>query len=167
MNLLDQFKKIKTFVFDMDGVLTDGTLIVQSGTEWLRKMHIRDGYAIKEATDKGYRIVIISGSSSGPVKKRLKLLGVKDVYMSECDKKERLAKYMKKHALNADEILYMGDDIPDYGVMKIVGLASMPNDGADELKTICKYISPYKGGEGCVRDVIEKVLKLNNDWIVE
>ena len=167
MNILEQFKDIKTFVFDMDGVLTDGTLLIYSGTEWLRKMHIRDGHALKEASEKGYRIIIISGSSSVPVKKRLHLLGVKDVYMSEPDKKERLEKYIKKHSLNPQEILYMGDDVPDVTCMQMVGLPCMPNDGAHELKGISKYISPYKGGEGCVRDVIEKVMKLNNKWSAE
>jgi 3-deoxy-D-manno-octulosonate 8-phosphate phosphatase (KDO 8-P phosphatase) len=164
MNVLEQFARVKTFIFDMDGVITDGTLIIQSGSEWLRTMHMRDGHAMKEASKKGYRVVILSGSFSGPMKKRLKFLGAKDVFMSIVNKKEKLQSYIKKHNLNPEEILYMGDDMPDIACMKMVGLPAIPHDAADDLRPIARYISPFKGGHGCVRDVIEKVLKLNNDW---
>ncbi|CAN5206777.1 HAD-IIIA family hydrolase [soil metagenome] len=164
MNILEDFRHIKAFVFDMDGVLTDGTLIIQSRTEWLRKMHIRDGHAISVAAKKGYRIAIISGSFSDPMKKRLKYLGVQDVYMRVADKQERLLRYMKKFNLSANEVLYMGDDIPDICCLKIAGLSCMPADGAHELQTFVRYVSPQKGGDGCVRDVIYKVLKLNGHW---
>jgi 3-deoxy-D-manno-octulosonate 8-phosphate phosphatase (KDO 8-P phosphatase) len=164
MNIFAEFKMVKTFVFDMDGVLTDGTLLLLKGDEWLRKMHIRDGHALQLAAKKGYRIVVLSGGISEPVKKRLRLLGVHDVYMLVTDKKIKLEKYIQKHALPAAEILYMGDDVPDLKSMQIVGLPCCPADAASELKQLSKYISPFKGGEGCVRDVIEKVLKLNGDW---
>ena len=162
--LLQEFKAITTFVFDMDGVLTDGTLLHLSGTKWLRRTSMRDGHAIKEASKKGYRIVVLSGSISRPVKKRMEFLGVSDVFMAVADKKEKLQDYMKTHSLKAEEVLYMGDDIPDYQCMRIAGLSCCPADAATEIKQAAKYISPFKGGEGCVRDVIEKVLKLHDKW---
>lgn len=164
MNSLENLKSIKTFVFDMDGVLTDGKLIVMSGKDWIRNMHIRDGFALQRAVEKGYRVIIISGSESGPVKKRLHLLGIKDVFMQVNNKKERLEKCIQKYDLNINELLYMGDDIPDYECLQMAGLSSCPQDAINDVKNICKYISPYKGGEGCVRDVIEKVLILNGHW---
>jgi 3-deoxy-D-manno-octulosonate 8-phosphate phosphatase (KDO 8-P phosphatase) len=164
MNSLTAFKNIKTFVLDVDGVLTDGSLLISKDHEWLRRMHIRDGYALQLAVKKGYRIVVLSGSVSLPVKKRLHMLGIKDVYMLVADKKIKLEKYIKKHGLLTGEILYMGDDLPDLESMQTVGLPCCPADAARELKQISKYISPFKGGEGCVRDVIEKVLKLNGHW---
>jgi 3-deoxy-D-manno-octulosonate 8-phosphate phosphatase, YrbI family len=167
MNILENFKAITTFVFDMDGVLTDGMLLHLSGTEWLRRTSMRDGHAIKTASSKGYRIVVLSGSISKPVKVRMEFLGVKDVFMAVADKKEKFVKYMKKHSLKPEEVLYMGDDIPDYKCMQIAGLPCCPADAAPEIRQIAKYISPFKGGEGCVRDVIEKVLKLHGKWEIE
>jgi 3-deoxy-D-manno-octulosonate 8-phosphate phosphatase (KDO 8-P phosphatase) len=164
MNILKDFEMVSTFVFDMDGVLTDGTLLVKSGTEWLRKMHIKDGYALQLAIKKNYRVVILSKSFSDPVKERLQLLGVHDVFMRINDKKEKLNEYIKQHGLSATEVLFMGDDIPDHPCMQIAGLACCPYDAAPDIKQTVKYISPFKGGEGCVRDVIEKVLKLHGKW---
>jgi len=164
MNILEEFKNITTFVFDMDGVLTDGSLLILSATEYLRKMDIKDGYAMHVAANNGYRMVVISGSTSDPAITRLHHLGVKDVFMGVPDKKELLLKYIAEHDLNPLEILYMGDDIPDYGCMGVVGLSCCPADAASELKQIVKYISPFNGGHGCVRDVIEKVLKLHGKW---
>src|SRR4029078_12187081 len=149
MNVLPAFKNITTFIFDMDGVLTDGTLLVIKGDEWLRRMHIRDGYALQYAGQKGYRIAVVSGSISLPVKTRLKLLGIRDVFMGVADKKNRLEKYMKKHGLKSGEMLYMGDDIPDLKSMQFVGLPCCPADAVQELKLCSKYISSYKGGKGC------------------
>lgn len=167
MNLPDRFKQITTFVFDMDGVLTDGTLLVFDTIQPIRRMHIRDGYALQLAIKKGYRVVVISGSSSDAVVARLNGLGVMDVYMKETDKKSRLNQYVELNKLSWDEVLFMGDDMPDYAVMKIVGLACAPVDAATEIKEIAHYISPSKGGKGCARDVIEKVLKLNDAWDLE
>lgn len=163
-NILAKFKLIKTFVFDMDGVLTDGSLIILNDTEWLRKMDIKDGYAMHAAANNNYRMVVISGSTSNPSIKRLNHLGVKDVFMGVPDKKILLQKYIVENDLNPDEVLYMGDDIPDYGCMEIVGLPCCPADAVNDIKQKVKYISPFNGGHGCVRDVIEKVLKLNGNW---
>lgn len=167
VNILAAFKLIKTFVFDMDGVLTDGSLLILNDTEWLRKMDIKDGYAMHVAANHGYRMIVISGSTSDASKKRLDHLGVKDVYMGVANKKELLQKIIAEEKLDPLEVLYMGDDIPDYGCMEVVGLSCCPADAVTEIKQIVKYISPFNGGHGCVRDVLEKVLKLHGKWELE
>ena len=164
MTLLDRFKHITTFVFDLDGVLTDGALFIFPDGQFIRRMHIKDGFALQLAVKKGYRVVIISGSQSEPVVTRLNKLGVHDVYMQVTDKKKRLQEYMQQHELQWSEILFMGDDIPDYEVMQHVGLSCCPSDAATEIRSLSNYISSIAGGQGCVRDVIEKVLKLNDHW---
>jgi len=166
-NVLTKFKSITTFIFDMDGVLTDGSLLILNDTEWLRKMDIKDGYAMHVAANNGYKMVVISGSTSEASKKRLHHLGVQDIFMGVPDKKELLQKYMAEQNINPDEVLYMGDDIPDYDCMDVVGISCCPADAVNDLKQIVDYISPFNGGHGCVRDVIEKVLKLRNNWPVK
>lgn len=164
MNILELFKPVKTFVFDVDGVLTDGTLQLLENGVLSRKMHIKDGYALQLAVKKGYHVAIISGGSSSQVEKRLHGLGITDIFLGVVDKKEKLEEYLSENELSPAHALYMGDDIPDYEAMKYVILRTCPNDASPEIKSICQYISPVNGGEGCVRDVIEKVLKLNGDW---
>lgn len=164
MNLLAQFASVTTLVFDMDGVLTDGTLWLLSGQEWIRRMNIKDGYALQLAVRKGYRIAIISGSHSAPAEERLVALGIADIFQRVQDKKKQLNEYMQRHHLQKKQVLYMGDDIPDYEVMQIAGVACCPADAVAEVRKIAHYISPCNGGMGCVRDVVEKVLKLNHDW---
>lgn len=164
MNVLEKFKSIKTFVFDVDGVLTDGTLLILEDGQMARQMNIKDGYALQLAVKKGYRVVIISGGTSDAVKERLGRLGVKDCFLKIDNKKNTLEKYVGEHQLNWDEILFMGDDIPDYVPMQLTGLPCCPADAATEIKQISHYISPVVGGKGCARDVIEKVLKLNDHW---
>ena len=165
MNVLEFFKQITTFVFDVDGVFTDGSLLVMPGGAMIRRMNIKDGYALQLAVKKGYRVVVISGGNSPEVQERLRKLGVNEVYMGVENKLEKLVLYMQGNNLAKEEILFMGDDIPDYNVMQFAGLACCPSDAVNEIKQICKYISPLKGGEGCARDVIEKVLKLNGKWV--
>jgi len=164
MNLLDQFKSIRTFVFDVDGVLTDGSLFIFGNQDYIRRMNIKDGYAMQLAVKKGYRLVVISGSTSPPVVARLNHLGITDVFMKERNKSGRLEAIVKKYQLKWNEVLFMGDDIPDYTAMLKAGLPCAPADAVSEIRQIAKYISPWNGGYGCVRDVIEKVLKLNNHW---
>lgn len=164
MNVLALLKSIKLFVFDIDGVLTDGSLILLDNGEMARTMNIKDGYALQLAVKKGYDILIISGGNSEAVKLRLEKLGVKNIFLSVKNKKELLLKYRIDNNYALEQILYMGDDIPDVLVMKIVGVACAPADAVQEIKAISHYISPIPGGKGCVRDVIEKVLKLNADW---
>lgn len=165
MNLLEQFKHIKTFVFDLDGVLTDGSLLIFPGNEFIRRMNIKDGYAIQLAVKKGYHVVIISGSVSKPCAERFEYLGVKNVFMKVKDKEEVLAQFLLSNHLKWEEALFMGDDIPDLEVMKLVGLAACPADAVPEIKAVSKFISTFQGGQGCVREVIEKVLKLNDHWL--
>lgn len=164
MSFLQQFKNIKTFVFDVDGVLTDGTLLILNDGQMARQMSIKDGYALQLAVKKGYRVVIISGGTSDAVKERLQKLGVTDCFLKIDNKKETLVEYVAQNQLNWPEILFMGDDIPDYIPMQLTGLPCCPADAVAEIKQISHYISPMEGGKGCVRDVIEKVLKLNNHW---
>ncbi len=148
----------------MDGVLTDGNVLVDSNDNWLRQMNIRDGYALQLAANSGFEVMVISGSSSSFVHDRLNKLGIKDVYMNVKNKEDFLKNIAAERRISLTELLYMGDDIPDYFCMKIAGVAACPADAAFEIKEIASYISPYAGGHGCVRDVIEKVLKLNHKW---
>lgn len=164
MHILSRFKLIKTFVFDMDGVLTDGSLFIDHENNWLRRMNIRDGYALQLAVKSGFEVIVISGSDSPEVKDRLHRLGITDVFMKVQDKEIFLKELALRKELALSEILYMGDDIPDFSCMRIAGIAACPSDAAFEIKEIASYISPLRGGYGCVRDVIEKVLKLNNKW---
>lgn len=164
MNVLADFKKIKAFVLDVDGVLTDGSLLLLDDGQMARRMNIKDGYALQLAIKKGYHILVISGGSSDAVKLRLQKLGVVEVNMGVSDKKQVLLQYVSKYALNWDEVLYMGDDIPDIIPMQLAGLPCCPADAVPEIRNISSYISAVNGGYGCVRDVIEKVLKLNDHW---
>ncbi|HEY6974826.1 MAG TPA: HAD hydrolase family protein [Chitinophagaceae bacterium] len=164
MNILELFKLITTFVFDVDGVLTDGNLLVMPGGAMVRCMNIKDGYALQLAVKRGYNVIVISGGSSPEVKERLNKLGVINVWMQVTDKKTLLEDFIRQNNLLQNEILFMGDDIPDYDVMNYVGLPCCPADAAVEIKQISKYISPLQGGIGCARDVIEKVMKLRGDW---
>lgn len=164
MNLLELFKSVTTLVFDVDGVLTDGTLIILPGGVMARKMNVKDGYALQLAVKRGYNVVIISGGNSAEVTDRLYKLGVSAVFMKVTDKEGVLNNYLQQHNLSWKEVLYMGDDIPDLIVMKKAGVACCPLDSVQEIKEICAYISPLNGGYGCGRDVIEKVLKLRGDW---
>lgn len=167
MNQLEKFKEIHTFIFDVDGVLTNNEVIVTEEGKLLRKMNIRDGYAMKRAIVQGFRVCIITGGKSLGVKKRLEGLGVKDIYLGCYEKLEAYEAYIRTYDINPDGILYMGDDLPDYPVMRKAGLPVCPSDAVHEIFEIAKYVSPFKGGEGCARDVIEKVLRLNGKWLEE
>lgn len=149
---------------DIDGVLTNGTLIVLPNGVMARTMNVKDGYALQLAVKKGYKIVIISGGYSNELIERFKLLGVTDVFLKIQDKLSVLNEYLATNNLSLTNCLFMGDDIPDVEVMQAVYLPCCPSDAVSEIKQISKYQSPFKGGEGCVRDVIEKVLKLQHNW---
>ena len=160
----ESLHKINTFIFDVDGVLTDGSVTITSEGEMLRTMNIKDGFALKTAIDAGYNLCIISGGSNEGVRKRLANLGVKDIYLGAHNKIKQLNEYMSNKGIKTSQILYMGDDIPDYPVMELVGLPCCPQDAVPEIKAVSKYISHKSGGKGAVRDVIEQVLKVQDKW---
>ena len=159
-----KLSNINTFIFDVDGVMTDGTVILSSSGEMVRTMHTKDGLAIRKAVDAGFNVAIISGGNSEMVKNRMNYLGVKDVFLKVSDKIEVFEDYLIMNQITAENVLYMGDDLPDYEVMTKVGLATCPADACPEIKSIAEYISHKNGGDGCVRDVIEQVMKVNNKW---
>ena len=163
----EHLNQITTFVFDIDGVLTDGTILVTTEGEILRTMNIKDGFALKSAVDRGYNVCIISGGSNEGVRVRLHGLGIKDIYLGAHHKTETLFEYLKLKNVKSENVLYMGDDIPDFLVMQEVGLPCCPQDAVAEIKEISKYISHKNGGMGCVRDVIEQVIKVQGKWIEE
>ncbi|SDW74832.1 3-deoxy-D-manno-octulosonate 8-phosphate phosphatase (KDO 8-P phosphatase) [Lutibacter oricola] len=156
--------EITTFMFDVDGVLTNGMVHVSSTGELTRLMHTKDGYALKTAVMAGFNVCIISGGNNEGVRTRLEALGIKDIYLGAHAKIELFNEYITKKNIKPEEILYMGDDIPDYPVMKLVGLATCPKDAVAEIQEISDYISQKKGGLGCARDVIEQVLKVQGKW---
>lgn len=164
VNFKEKLKDIKCFIFDVDGVLTNGMLHVTNDGKLLRAMNIKDGYALQLAVKKGYRVVIISGGKDEGVVIRLKNLGVSDIYVGIGNKLQQLLTVMQEHHLTSAQLLYMGDDMPDAEAMKNCAIATCPYDAAPQIRDICHYISPVKGGDGCARDVIEQVLTLNNDW---
>jgi 3-deoxy-D-manno-octulosonate 8-phosphate phosphatase (KDO 8-P phosphatase) len=156
--------KINTLIFDVDGVLTNGMVTIMPDGELVRHMNIKDGYALKTAVDKGLNVCIISGGKNEGVRTRLANLGIKDIYLGAHDKIKQYNELVEKYNLKPENVLYMGDDIPDYPVMELVGLPTCPNDAAPEIQGISKYISYKKGGEGCVRDVIEQILRVQGKW---
>jgi 3-deoxy-D-manno-octulosonate 8-phosphate phosphatase (KDO 8-P phosphatase) len=164
---MPNFSKISTFIFDVDGVMTDGTVHSFADGEHARTFYIKDGYAIEKALQNGYNIIVISGGFEKGVHNRLTFLGIKDIFLGVKDKLTLFENYKKEKNLDEDQILYMGDDIPDYKMLKRVGLPTCPNDAANDIREICKYISPFNGGRGAVRDVIEKVMKSQGKWLKE
>lgn len=165
MNYKELLRNINTFVLDYDGVLTDGKVILVEEGEPLRTANVRDGYALQLAVKKGYRVVIISGGRSKTVIHRMESLNVRDIFLG-VDKKEIVLKdYMETNGLQKENVIYMGDDIPDIYAMQMAGVSSCPADASEEVKAISHYISPYKGGEGCVRDIVEQVLKVQGHWM--
>jgi len=160
----EYLEHITTFIFDVDGVLTDGTVTIMTNGDMLRRMNIKDGYALKTAVDAGFNVCIISGGSNLGVQKRLEGLGITDIYLGAHNKIDQLNEYTNQHNINLKNVLYVGDDIPDYPLMKLVGLPCCPQDAAPEIKAISKYISHKLGGKGAVRDVIEQVLKVQGKW---
>lgn len=164
MNVLEKFLPVSTIVLDMDGVLTDGSLLIMPDGEWVRRMNIKDGYILQLAVKKGYRVIVITGSSSVPVEKRLNRLGITMVFQQVKDKLILLKTLMEEHGFSGAETLYMGDDMPDLEVMKFCGLSCCPADSSRDILAIADYISPVKGGDGCVRDVLEKLMRVQGKW---
>jgi 3-deoxy-D-manno-octulosonate 8-phosphate phosphatase (KDO 8-P phosphatase) len=164
-NFKEDLTRVKAFIFDIDGVLSLQTISLNAFGVPNRTVNLRDGYALQLAVKKGYHIGIISGSNSKDYLKRLKLLGIKEIFLNCRRKLEHYNSFKKKFGLNDSEILFMGDDIPDFEVMKVAGIPVCPSDADSEIKQVSLYISDKKGGEGCVRDVIEQGLRLHDRWL--
>ncbi len=166
-NYKAQLKKVNTFIFDYDGVLTEGTIIMTEQGEALRISNIKDGYALQLAVKMGYRIAIISGARSKSMEHRLKALQITDVFLGVGNKLETFHAYLRNNSIDPSEVLFMGDDIPDYQIMREVGMPTCPADAAEEIKKLAQYISHVPGGKGCVRDVIEQVMKVQGKWMTD
>jgi len=164
-NYKEFLPSINTFIFDYDGVLTDGSVITTNDGEAHRISSVKDGYALQLARKKGYRVAVISGARSDSMMHRMKALQIQDVFLGVERKQDVFREYLKRNNLKPEQVLYMGDDIPDYEVMLEAGVATCPADAAEEIKSVAKYISHFPGGKGCVRDVIEQVLKVQGKWM--
>jgi 3-deoxy-D-manno-octulosonate 8-phosphate phosphatase (KDO 8-P phosphatase) len=160
----EDLTNVKAFVFDVDGVFSEGILLIDSEGDLIRSMNIKDGFAMQLAAKKGYPIAIITGGRSESLRKRFNMLGVYDVYLKSSKKMDDFNDFCKKHNLSPEHILYMGDDLPDFPVMEKVGFPTCPSDAVPEIKQISGYISGCRGGHGCVRDVIEQVLRVQGVW---
>lgn len=164
-SFLEQLNHITTFVFDIDGVLTDGSVYVTESGDQFRQFNIKDGYALQLAVKCGYYVCAISGAQAESIKYRMNRLGITDVYVGCKDKVQVFNQYITEKQIDASGVIYMGDDIPDLKVMQLAGLPVCPADAVEEIKAISKYISPISGGKGCVRDIIEKVMKVQGKWL--
>lgn len=164
---LQKLKEITTFIFDVDGVLTNGEILASESGEFLRTFNIKDGYALQLAVKKGYHVCIISGGSGKTMYNRFNGLGIKYIHLGVSDKVKVYEDFLVSLGLQHQEVLYMGDDIPDFKVMKLVGLPTCPADAVEEIKSVSVYISPYNGGKTAVRDIIEKVLRVQGNWFDE
>lgn len=165
MNHLESFREVHTFLFDVDGVLTNSQILVMENGKLLRQLHKRDLLALKTAIGQDYKVAILSTSRSDGIREQLEDLGITDLYLGVEDKLEAYEELINIYDLDEEGILYMGDDWPDYKCMRRVGMPVCPKDAIPEIVKISKYISPLTGGQGCVRDVIEKVLRLHQSWM--
>lgn len=159
------FSKITTFIFDFDGVMTDGTVFCDFEGHPLRATNVKDGYALQLVSKLGYHVAVITGAVVTNITKRLNMLGVNDVFTGVPDKVVKLEEYMKANGLKEEQIVYMGDDIPDIRVMQRVGIPACPADASEEVRSISRFISDRPGGHGCVRDIIEQTLKAQGRWM--
>lgn len=164
-NYKETLRNIKAFAFDVDGVFSDCKINLHPTGEMVRTMNIKDGYAVQLAVKKGYPVAVITGGHSRAVRKRFAYLGVKFIYLKSASKLADFIDFLKRNNLQAAEVLYMGDDIPDIEVMKVAGFAACPADAAEEVKLLAQYISDKNGGSGCVRDIMEQVMKLQEKWL--
>ena len=163
-NFKEGLQAVKAFAFDVDGVLSNPEVYLHPTGEIMRSMNTKDGYALQYAVKRGYPIAIITGGNTNSVALRFKGLGITDIYMASSYKMDDFKDFLYKYDLKPEEVLYMGDDLPDLEVMKASGVPCCPADAVDEVKSVAHYISPFKGGKGCVRDVMEQVLRLHGRW---
>ena len=164
MSYKEKLKAITTFIFDVDGVLTDGKVYLMRD-EVVRALNSKDGYSLQYASKMNYVLFIITGGYSEDLKKRLIDLGIKDVFLRSSNKLEVYNKLKEAHGFEDSQVLYMGDDIPDIPVLRIAGVSCCPQDAAIDVKEIVDYQSPIEGGKGCVRDVIEQTMRVQGNWL--
>ncbi|MBO7416233.1 MAG: HAD hydrolase family protein [Bacteroidaceae bacterium] len=157
--------RLRALIFDVDGVLSRPVMNLSPEGDPVRTVNVKDGYAMQLAVKTGLNLCIITGARVESVRWRYEGLGIKDVYIASSVKMNDFNHFVRKYDLQPEEILYMGDDIPDWQVMKLCGLPCCPADACPEIQSICRYVSPYRGGEGCVRDVVEQVLKVQGKWM--
>ena len=167
MTYKEKLRDITTMIFDFDGVFSDNIVYLHPPHEFIRSMNVKDSFAVQHAAANGFNVAIITGGNNEVVKARFEYLGIKDVYLRAADKMNVFNEYITKKNINPSEVLYVGDDLPDYQVMKKVGLACCPADAAEEIRRICHYVSPYTGGNGCVRNIIEQVMKVRGNWFTQ
>ncbi len=163
-NFKEDIARCEAFIFDVDGVMTDGGIVPTVDGDFIRRYDAKDGYALAYAVKMGYRVCIISGGRGKTLEHRLKMLGLKDYFLDCMDKITTLRNYFKENGLNPENVIYMGDDIPDLECMREVGIPVCPADAAMEVVEASRYISEYRGGHGAVRDIIEQVLRARGDW---
>jgi len=166
-NFKEDLRKVRAFAFDVDGVFTDGMVFIHPSGEMLRSQNTRDGYAVQLAIKMGFPVAIISGGKGDSMIPRFRSLGITDIYLGAHDKEDCMSDFCFKYDLTPSDILYMGDDIPDLGVLQKVGMPTCPRDAAPEVRDVARYISDKDGGRGCIRDVIEQVLRLNGKWLTD
>ena len=165
INYKEKLQPIRAFVFDFDGVMTNGDVWVYADRETVRCGNIKDGFAVQYAVKKGYTVAVISGATSASINNRMEMLGVTQCYTGCGDKIKTYEKFLADNGLRDEEVLCMGDDLPDYPLLQRAGVSACPADAAVEIKEIADYISLYEGGKGCVRDLIEQVLKTHGKWM--
>lgn len=156
--------KVNVFIFDVDGVMNNGKIMITNEGEMYREMDTRDGFALKYALIKDYKVGVISGGTNQGVRKRLELLGVNKVYLGIHEKDIAFDDFTKTFNVNPQEVLYMGDDVPDIPAMQKAGVATCPQDAVSDVKKIADYVSHKKGGDGCVREIVEQVMRVQNKW---
>lgn len=161
---LNIVKNINTFIFDVDGVFTTGSVIAYNSGEQARNFYVKDGMAVIQALKKNYNVCIISGGFQEGTKKRLEMLGIKDIYLKANEKNEVFEHYLKEKKLSTDQVVYVGDDLPDFYPIYLSGIGACPNDACRDIIEVADYISPFDGGKGCVRDIIETVMRAQNTW---
>ena len=163
-NFKEDIARTEAFVFDVDGVMTDGGIIPTLDGDFVRRYNAKDGYALAYAVKRGYRVGIITGGRGRTLENRLRMLGIRDYYVDCMDKIAALREYLAREGVDPRHTVYMGDDIPDLECLREVGIPVCPADAAPEVLEVARYVSQFRGGEGAVRDIVEQVLRARDDW---
>ena len=163
-NFKEQIARVEAFVFDVDGVMTDGGIIPTADGDFIRRYNAKDGYALAYAVKMGYKVCVISGGHGRLLERRLQMLGIHRYYIDCMDKITTLRSYLAEESLDPQNVIYMGDDIPDLDCLREVGIPVCPADAAAEVLEIARYVSEFNGGAGAVRDIVEQVLRARGDW---